>query len=419
MPNLHAAALGVLAVALLVIGCGGGSEEATTTTRPPITTTLPPSTTTTSTAGPATSSTTAATGPSTTEALPDSVGTVEDPVVAIVPTGVTRYFYAGADAATSVRQNALGAAQVLYYDVYPPTGTAIDLTALYLHDGGLDAGYANSSESETACRQLAALGAWCVAVEFRRGFAGFLELPEQATEISAAQASRYRKAFQDARNDALEAWFHADQQAATIGLPTRYVIAGTGGGARIASDISLATPGLPYEIAGAIVASGTHDAGRPLAGVPTFPVVLQNGLFDEVAPAYIGNVYLDADMPITIGAVTLYGQLVEAGAAVKLHLNAQGGHGLQDYRAPSGEVILFAEAIELFTGGAPEAGLAEIEYRFSCADANFGAAAPGISISTAQFEDFRYEPYQSDLESGLTPAESVEVHPLELTDCEG
>ena len=60
---------------------------------------------------------------------------------------------------------------------------------------------------------------------------------------------------------------------------------------------------------------------------------------------------------------------------------------------------------------------ASIEYRFRCDDANFGAASPGATVSTAQVSSFRYEPYESDLESGLTPVEALELHPLETTSC--
>lgn len=408
--------LALLAFALVAAACGGGGADVDTTRRP-ITTTLPPTQVTettqaTTTAVPTTAPTTSAAP----EPLPNSIGGAADPNVAAVPAGAERFFYAGNDAATSLRENALGDEQLLYYDVYAPTVAGNGLTALYLHDGGLDAGYANGPDSQDRCRQLSQLGAWCAAIEFRRGYAGFSVTPTGAVEVSAAQAERYRRTFRDARNDALEAWFHLDALAESIGLPPKYLLVGDGSGASIASDIALTTAGLPYEIAGAVLSSGTHEAGRPLAEVPTFPVVIQSGLFDATYPAYLGNVFLDGDMPAVIGAKALYDQLAADGVAARLFLNAQEGHGLGGYR-DGDQVSYLPAAVQLFLNAAPSGAV--IEYRFSCDDANFGAATPGLTVTTAQIPGFRYEPYESDLESGLSPIEALELHPLETTNCEG
>lgn len=412
----------ILAFALMSAACGSSEPPPVDTTRRLITTTFPVSEITTSSAAPATSAapTTTTLSPAATttvvEDLPDSIGGSDDPAVAAEPSGAQRFFYAGNDANSSARANVLGDAQVLYYDVYAPSGTDVGLTALYLHGGALDAGYANDATAQAACRQLSQLGVWCVSIEYRRGFAGFDEPPTTATAITQPQGERFAAAFRDARNDALEAWFHLDALADTIGLPSLYAIVGEGAGAMIAGDITLATGGLPYDIAGSVLLSGTHLAGAPLAGAPEFPVVIQSGLFDEVSPAYVGRLYLDADMPAVVGAVSLFDQLAAAGSPVRLYLNAQQGHGLGVYR--SGDQISFlAQAVQLILE--PEPSGAFIEYRFTCNDANFGAAGPGVIITTAEVPSFRYEPYQSDLASGLTPVESVELHPLELTNCQG
>jgi len=419
-----------VAAAVLLVACGGSDEGSTT--RPPITTTLAPAstaapittepptsstTTTTSTAAPPQASTSATPTTTIPESLPDSVGTANDPAVSAVPDGAQRLFYAGEDLEESVRENVLGDAQVLYYDVYRPTGASNGLTALYVHGGAIDSGYANSAESATACRQLSRLGAWCIAIEYRRGFAGFPTAPTEATAITPVRAERYGRAYEDARNDTVEAWFHADSNAESLGFPRRYVLVGLGAGAQIVSDVALATPGLPYDIAGAVISSGTHRTARPIVRVPGFPVVLQSGLFDTVAPPYGGRLYLDDDMPTLIGARTLFNQLAAANADVKLYLNAQQGHGPGVYGGAPGEITYYADAMNLF---ATESGepTAVIEYRFTCADANFGAAGRGVRISTAEIDGFRYEPYESDMETGLTPAESLVLHPLDVSDCE-
>lgn len=404
----------IVAFAAIAAACGGGSDAAPTS-RPPITTTLPPDVLATTIAPPNTSTTSTSTPPPTTQdPIPNSIGGPADPGVAIVPGGAERVFYAGDDAASSLKTNGLGADQVVYYDLYAPAGVANGLTAIYLHDGALDGGYANSSESQAVCRQLVNLGSWCAAVEYRRGFAGFDTVPDGATELSATQGERYRIALRDSRNDALEALFHLDAAAPDRGMPQRYVMVGQGAGAMLASDIALTTAGLPYEFAGAVLVSGSHEAGKPLAGTPEFPVVIQSGLLDAVYPAYIGNLYLDEDMPVVIGARSLYDQLEAAGATVRLLLGAQDGHGAGLFR--SGDQLTFlSQAIQLALDEG--ASGASIEYRFRCDDANFGAASPGLVVSTAQIASFRYEPYESDLQSGLTPEQSLELHPLETTTC--
>lgn len=404
----------VVAFAVVAVACGGGSET-TESTRPPITTTLPPEVLATTIAPPNTSTTSTSFVPTTSqEPIPDSIGGPSDPNVSILPTGAERVFYAGTDAGNSLKTNGLGADQVVYYDLYPPAGAANGLTAIYLHDGALDGGYANAPDAQAACRQLAGLGNWCVSVEYRRGFAGFASMPDGATELSQTQGDRFRIAIRDARNDALEALFHLNASAAEREIPQQYVLVGEGSGAMLASDISLATPGLPYEFAGAILVSGSHEAGKALVGTPGFPVVIQSGLLDSVFPAYLGRLYLDDDMPVVIGARSLYDQLAESGATVRLFLGAQDGHGAGLFRSGD-QLTFFGQAIQLALDEAATG--ATIEYRFRCDDANFGAASPGLVLSTAQVAGFRYEPYESDLQSGMTPDQSLELHPLETTSC--
>lgn len=404
----------VVAFALVAIACGGGGSETTDSTRPPITTTLPPDVLATTIAPPNTTTSTTTAPTTTRDPIPESIGGRADPSVSIVPTGAQRFFYAGSDEASSLKTNGLGADQVVYYDLYAPAGIANGLTAIYLHDGAFDGGYANAPDAQAACRQLTSLGTWCVSVEYRRGFAGFATVPDGSRDLSPTQADRFRIALRDARNDALEALFHLDAAAVDLGVPQRYVLLGEGSGALLASDIALATPDLPYDFAGAALISGSHEAGKPLVGTPEFPVVIQSGLLDAVFPVYIGNLYLDDDMPIVVGARSLYDQLEAAGATVRLFLGAQDGHGAGLFRTGD-QIPLFNQTIQLALDEGATGAF--IEYRFRCDDANFGAATPGLTVSTATVASFRYEPYESDLQSGLTPDQSLELHPLETTNC--
>ena len=416
----------LLAGALTISACGGaatpGNPEIPPTSQPATTTST--TTTTTSTApttGPpattTTSTTSTTTPPTTAGPLPPSVGTVDDPATAIVPDGATRVFYVGDGADSSVRQNSIGGVQLLFYDVYQPTSEPTGLTVLYVHDGAMDGGYANSARSQSACREFAATGATCVSVEHRRGFVGLDPTPSSAIEVSEKEAERYGTAFRDARNDVAEAWFHHFTAATEAEITPQYVLVGVGSGAAIVADLALATPGLPYDIAGAIVSSGSFHSDRGLIGVPSFPVILQAGLFDSVYPAYGGPVFGDEDMPTVTGARRLYSDLAAGGASVRLYIGAQDEHGFDSFG--SGAVpSYYRNAMAAFAVGAFSGDPAVVIYRFRCGDANFGAAGPGVTITTSQFPEFRYEPYETDLEAGFKPLNSLAMHPLETTACE-
>jgi len=407
------------AVVVLASACSGAA--APTTSRPPITTTLPPEempTTTlqTTTTAPPVSSTTTTSVTTTTVAAPVAIGMPDDPNVAVVAAEATRYFYVGNDVESSSRDNVAGVPQALFYDVYPPTGSPNGTTAVYVHGGGFNLGYANDAGAVASCRLLAQFGSWCVSVEYRRGFAAFTALPDAVINVSAAEADRYAGAVAMARADVVEAWGHVDSIAATIGLPQRYIAVGDGSGASIVSSATLTGDGVPYDVAGALIAFGSPFAGESIDGTPAFPVVIKGGLLDTITPAYTNNIFFDGDMPVSIGIIDLYDELAATGAPVRLLLHAQQGHEAgTDQATQSAD---FATAVALFLAGRPSGAQAAMELRFVCNDAAFGAAGPGVRINSVQFPGFRYEPYQSDLEAGLNPDVSLELHPMVATNCE-
>ena len=118
------------------------------------------------------------------------------------------------------------------------------------------------------------------------------------------------------------------------------------------------------------------------------------------------------DMPATTGFIDLYEQIADSGAAVRMYLRAQQGRFTGTDR-----IADYAAAVSLFLNGGPSGVAAAVEYRFVCSDPEFGAAGPGVRINTADYPQFRYEPYQSDLEAGLSPTHSLELHPLEGDGC--
>ncbi len=233
--------------------------------------------------------------------------------------------------------------------------------------------------------------------------------------MTTTEAARYPAGVEMARADILAAWSHADTTASGIGHPRRYLVFGDGSGAAIAGDITLGDSEVPYEIAGLMLTSGAPHANRAVTVRTAFPVVIHGGLLDSIAPAYSAPVFFDADMPVATGLIDLYLQVAASGAPVRLYMRAQEGR----LNGSADRIADYAAGISLFLGGSPTGVPAAIEYRFICDDPVFGAAGPGRRINTAQFPGFRYEPYQSDLESGLSPATTLALHPMALGNCEG
>jgi hypothetical protein len=106
-------------------------------------------------------------------------------------------------------------------------------------------------------------------------------------------------------------------------------------------------------------------------------------------------------------------QVAATGGPVRLYLDAQGSH----LSTSPKRIADYSAALSLLLAAGRAGVQAATESRFACGDANFGAAGPGVRINTVRFPDFGYEPYQTDLEAGLTPAASLEFHPTEPTSC--
>lgn len=339
-----------------------------------------------------------ATGPGT------SRGMVDDPQLRNVPAGATRIFFAGATLETSVRPNALGDPQVLFYDLYPPLAESNGTTVLYLHGGGYNVGYANNGSVVEACRLLRALGSWCISMEYRRGWHGQADGAVAGNPITEEDARRFDLALELARTDVLDGWRHAHEVArGTFGFPPLYVVAGESAGGSLASRVTLTNPGLSVPVAGVVVGFGTHALDEPVVQ-DGFPVVIQGGLFDAIQPAFDGRVYFSPRMPSTKGLVSLYREVREKGIPARLLLGAQDGHGFGVYALPAGGGDHYPEALAFFrevgAGGSPASFL---EYRFRRPDPRVPEAGPGVRIRSTERPDFRYDPYQAELEAGAHP----------------
>jgi len=341
-----------------------------------------------------------------------SVGGVDDPKVQQIPAEAVRYFYAGADSSSSVRANALGDEQVLYYDVFPPTTPDNKVTAIYLHGGGYNVGYANNGGILMAIDQLRAMGFWCVSVEYRRGWHG--DGSSAVTDdISPAEAALFLQAIELAKQDALDAWDHIHTTArGQEGFWPRYMVVGESAGGSLASRITIANPGLNRQVVGAIIGFGTHDFSEPIVA-HDFPVVIQGGLFDPIQPAYDNHIWFDEDMPQAKGLFQLYEELSQNGYQARLLISAQKGHGFGAYKNPDGTAAHYAESVQFFKDAYYGAVFPNyVEYAFSRVDPLYPAIQPGDKINTIDAPGFRYEPYQSDFENGLSPAEAIALYGL-------
>ncbi len=342
-----------------------------------------------------------------------SVGQVDDPKVQQVPQDAIRYYYAGPDLASSVRTNALGDDQVLYYDVYPPTAPDLRVVAIYIHGGGYNVGYANNGGLEVNIDQLRAMGFWCVSPEYRRGWQGDGSGGASEADLTPAEAALFLEAVDLATEDVLDAWHHLHTVVRKdLGLGFRYMVAGESAGGSLASRITLTNPNLNRQVVGAIIGFGTHSDQEPTVN-HGFPVVIQGGLFDPIQPAYSNHQWFDADMPVGKGLFELYDELSQQGQPARLLISAQKGHGFGAYKNADGSAAHYAEAVQFFKdvyrGASPPN---YIEYKFSRNDPLYPGISPGDRVNDWDNPGFRYDPYQTDFENGLSPDQVIAIYGL-------
>jgi pimeloyl-ACP methyl ester carboxylesterase len=337
----------------------------------------------------------------------DSIGTLDDPQIYFVPEGASRFYYVGDDQESSVQTNAMGDAQVLYYDVYAPTQPAQSYarTVLFLHGGGYQGGYANDEKVVAQCRYFASLNQWCVSIEYRRGW--LTQTGAISTlDLNNEDDQTLRQALEMAKTDVLHAWDHLSTTAAPqLDMPTEYLVVGTSAGGSIASRITLTHPELTHEVDGVIIGFGTHPVDEPvLSSRADIPVVLQGGMVDIVSPFYTNHAWFDPDVVMAKGMMNLYEELQSKNFHARFYLSAQQGHGFGFYGSPSflpkhyGEALLYFAQVA--TGTAPDN---YIEFGFALSDPTVPVEA-GERINTLDQPNFRYEPYQTSLEEGALPS---------------
>lgn len=336
-----------------------------------------------------------------------SRGMLGDPKLNNVPPGVTRVLYAGATPEDSQRCNALGDAQVLYYDVYPAPTTPAEITVIYLHGGGYNVGYANNGDIAQASQQLRDLGAQVISIEYRRGFTeseGEELPPARLVDMTAEDAANFRVILEMAKQDVLDAWDHLHNRRTELGLPDRYVLIGESAGGSLVSRVTLTNAALDKNVLGVVAGFGTHEYNEPVVSTG-FPVVIQGGLMDPISPVYSNHIWFDEDMPKAKGLFELRDELLGLNVPVRLYINGQQGHGFGSYRE-SGTILHYADSLQFFRdeflGNSPESFT---EWSFVQRDCDI---EPNIQAGDRlRTPEFRYDPRQEQLRNGAHPDEVV------------
>jgi len=356
-----------------------------------------------------------------------------------VPDGATRVYYLDdewADPTDSLATNALGNDQVLFYDIHPPTSSPhAQATILYIHGGGYTVGGASYGDTVDAIEQLTALGFWTISLEYRRGWynEGIGGVVQGDHPITPEEVILAEDAFALALDDVLAAWQHvAEKGTGSFPYPDRYILIGESAGGSLVSRAALIERPADREILGAVIGFGTHRStdsiAAPTEDLPPFPIVIQGGVFDDFQPLYDGPLYFQDIMPESKGLHRLTAELNEIGYPTRLLLSAQSGHGFGAYEVcesdrcldcpldadgnPTfgddcgrlGTVTHYPEALQFFEDVYYGASAATwTEYLFKCPDGYDPTIAPGDVIDTLSRPGFRYEPYESELETGAVP----------------
>lgn len=335
----------------------------------------------------------------------NSVGQLGDSRLNNLHPDATRYYYAGADANSSQRTNALGDDQVLFYDFLPrnPAVPKAKATLVYLHGGGYNVGFANFNSIYDEMTYFRDQGFDAITIEYRRGWNG--DGSSGVEVILPGDGAVFQTAIELAKTDVLDAWnhFHVNVRAA-VGAYGYYLVAGESAGGSLASRVTLTNASLNRTVVGVIVGFGTHAHDEPVVNL--LPTCIQGGLFDPIQPAYQNEIFFSSEMPLSKGLFDLYHEIDGAGGNVLMFIGAQNGHGFGAYADANGHAShyptckQFFKQVYLATNGPNY-----IEYKFSKNDPLYPQFSPGDTIDTLTDPTFRYDPYEDDLENGMTPAE--------------
>lgn len=343
----------------------------------------------------------------------NSVGQLGDSRLDNIHPDATRHYYAGTDEYDSQRTNALGDDQVLFYDFLPrnPAVTKAKATVVYFHGGGYNVGFANFATIYEEVEYFRDEGFDVITVEYRRGWNG--DGSAGVDTIVSGDGARFLTAIDLAKTDAIDAWDHFHTQVRTsVGAYPYYLVAGESAGGSLASRVTLTNTGLNHNVVGVIVGFGTHAFDEPVVNL--LPTCIQGGLFDPIQPTYDNNIFFSSEMPLAKGLFDLYYEIDGAGGDVIMFSGVQSGHGFGAYKDANGHASHYPTCKAFFKNVYKGTnGPNYIEYKFSKNnDPFFPQYGSGDTVDTLQDPSFRADPYETDLENGLSPDDIIALYGL-------
>ena len=289
-----------------------------------------------------------------------SLSTAESTLTIQQPDGSTRQIPVFGNEADSVRTNALGDQQVLFYDYYAPQKKDANMnkaTVIFYHGGGFQNGAANGDCPPYHIEEWLEQGFHGLIIGYRRGWWGDGSgSPGGEAEISTQEAQRFVTATDMALEDAQQAWQHyntntqghgrwfSGQAASRVfvdhgkAAPFYVAVGNSAGGSLVTRTVHTHEyPAGNITVVGAIAGFGTHDAAEPLlASHNDVPTIVVTGILDDISPFYDNTIFYDPDAPAAKGTMTFYEELVQQGYSARILVSAQKGHGWASFGKPSG-----------------------------------------------------------------------------------
>jgi len=289
-----------------------------------------------------------------------SLSTAESTMTIQQPDGSTRQIPVFGNAADSLKINALGDSQVLFYDYFAPQKKDNNMnkaTVIFYHGGGYQNGAANGPCPPYHIEEWLQQGFHGLIIGYRRGWWGDGGgSPGGEAEISSLEAQRFVTASDMALEDAQQAWKHfntnstghgrwfSGQAASKVFVnhgkasPFYVAIGNSAGGSLVSRTIHTHEfPAGNIQVVGAIAGFGTHDLAEPvLATQSTVPTIVVTGLLDDLSPAYNNTIFYDPDAPPAKGTFNFFTELEQLGYSTRLLVSAQKGHGWASFGKDSG-----------------------------------------------------------------------------------
>ncbi len=289
-----------------------------------------------------------------------SSSTAESTMTIQQPDGSTRQIPIFGNPGDSIKTNALGDQQVLFYDYYAPQKQDNNMnkaTVIFYHGGGYQNGSANGVCPPYHIEEWLQQGFHGLIIGYRRGWWGDGSgSPGGEAEISTLEAQRFVTATDMALEDAQQAWAHyntntqghgrwfSGQAASKVfvnhgkSAPFYVAVGNSAGGSLVSRTVHThAYPAGNIRVVGAITGFGTHDVSESaLAANNDVPTIVVTGLLDDLSPAYDNTIFYDPDAPPAKGTIDFYDELLGLGYSTRILVSAQKGHGWASFGKPSG-----------------------------------------------------------------------------------